>query len=165
MATGRLELSADSEAGYLTRSHHALPRNRVVDQGFRTVTPGNPGQEDERRPCQAGQGRTAVERAGEFAAQPADIEEIAAVHELLVYRFFKKDRPALFELAGKLRLKATSSGRRTHLYMPRDLLRAGRPARAEITALLKIGDEMPALLIDYARTLTHHLPQLQQARS
>ncbi|MEU7835605.1 hypothetical protein [Nonomuraea sp. NPDC049129] len=25
-------------------------------------------------------------------------------HELLVYRFFKKDRPALFELAGKLRL-------------------------------------------------------------
>ena len=30
-------------------------------------------------------------------------------HGLLVYRFFKKDRPALFELAGKLRLKATSS--------------------------------------------------------
>nr|WP_246082818.1 hypothetical protein [Nonomuraea diastatica] len=43
----------------------------------------------------------------------ADIEEVAAfhgdAHELLVYRFFKKDRPALFELAGKLRLKATSS--------------------------------------------------------
>ncbi|MEV4891790.1 hypothetical protein AB0K48_20650 [Nonomuraea sp. NPDC055795] len=35
----------------------------------------------------------------------------------------------------------------------------------EITALLKIGDEMPALLIDYARTLTHHLPQLRQARN
>ncbi|MFG6200341.1 Tn3 family transposase [Nonomuraea sp. JJY05] len=57
--------------------------------------------------------RAAVEQAGGFAAQLADIEEVAAfhgdAHELLVYRFFKKDRPALFELAGKLRLKATSS--------------------------------------------------------
>ena len=57
--------------------------------------------------------RAAVEEAGGFAAQLADIEEVAAfhgdAHELLVHRFFKKDRPALFELAGKLRLKATSS--------------------------------------------------------
>ncbi|MER6582723.1 hypothetical protein [Nonomuraea sp. NPDC001023] len=41
--------------------------------------------------------RTAVEQAGGFAAQLADIEEVAAfhgdAHELLVYRFFKKDRP------------------------------------------------------------------------
>jgi hypothetical protein len=54
-----------------------------------------------------------VEQAGGVAAQLADIEEVAAfhgdAHERLVYRFFKKDRPALFELAGKLRLKATSS--------------------------------------------------------
>ncbi|MFI6791960.1 DUF4158 domain-containing protein [Nonomuraea sp. NPDC050383] len=57
--------------------------------------------------------RAAVEQAGGFAAQLADIEEVAAfhgdAHELVVYRFFKKDRPTLFELAGKLRLKATSS--------------------------------------------------------
>ncbi|MBB5081474.1 hypothetical protein HNR40_006969 [Nonomuraea endophytica] len=34
---------------------------------------------------------------------------------------------------------------------------------AEATALLKVGDEMPALLIGHARTLTHHLPHLRQA--
>ncbi|MBF8190094.1 hypothetical protein ITP53_31075 [Nonomuraea sp. K274] len=43
--------------------------------------------------------RAAVEQACGFAAQLADIEEVAAfhgdAHELLVYRFFEKDRPAL----------------------------------------------------------------------
>ncbi len=42
--------------------------------------------------------RAAVEQAGGFAAQLADIEEVAAfhgdAHEVPVYRFFKKDRPA-----------------------------------------------------------------------
>ncbi|WP_237109044.1 hypothetical protein [Nonomuraea sp. MG754425] len=46
--------------------------------------------------------RAAVEQAGGFAAQLADIEEVAAfrgdAHELLVCQFFKKDRLALFEL-------------------------------------------------------------------
>ena len=46
----------------------------------------------------------AVERAGGFAAQLADIEEVSAFHgdnyEVLVARFFRKDRAVMFELAG-----------------------------------------------------------------
>ena len=56
---------------------------------------------------------TAVEEAGGFAAQLADIEEVSAYHgdnyEVLVNRFFRKDRAVMFDLAGKLELVATSS--------------------------------------------------------
>src|SRR5699024_6167643 len=52
-----------------------------------------------------------VEQAGGFAAQLADIEEVSAFHgdnhEVLVNRFFKKDRAVMFDLAAKLELKAT----------------------------------------------------------
>ena len=55
----------------------------------------------------------AVEEAGGFAGQLADIEEVSAFHgdnyEVLVHRFFRKDRAVMFELAGKLELVATSS--------------------------------------------------------
>ena len=55
----------------------------------------------------------AVEEAGGFAAQLSDIEEVSAYHgdnyEVLVHRFFRKDRAVMFELAGKLDLVATSS--------------------------------------------------------
>jgi hypothetical protein len=55
----------------------------------------------------------AVQEAGGFAAQLADIEEVSAFHgdnyEVLVHRFFRKDRAVMFELAGKLELVATSS--------------------------------------------------------
>jgi hypothetical protein len=55
----------------------------------------------------------AVERAGGFAAQLADIEEVSAFHgdnyEVLVHRFFRKDRAVLFELASRLDLVATTS--------------------------------------------------------
>jgi TnpA family transposase len=55
----------------------------------------------------------AVEEAGGFAAQLADIEEVSAYHgdnyEVLVDRFFRKDRAVMFDLAGKLELVATSS--------------------------------------------------------
>ena len=54
----------------------------------------------------------AVERAGGFAAQLAGIEEVSAFHgdnyEVLVHRFFRKDRAVMFELAG-LELVATTS--------------------------------------------------------
>ena len=55
----------------------------------------------------------AVEEAGGFAAQLADIEEVPAYHgdnyEVLVNRFFRKDRAVMFDLAGGLELVATSS--------------------------------------------------------
>src|SRR5271166_5223848 len=55
----------------------------------------------------------AVEEAGGFAAQLSDIEEVSAYHgdnyEVLVQRFFRKDRAVMFDLAGKLDLVATSS--------------------------------------------------------
>ncbi len=55
----------------------------------------------------------AVEEAGGFAVQLADIEEVSAFHgdnyEVLVHRFFRKDRAVMFELAGKLEFVATSS--------------------------------------------------------
>jgi hypothetical protein len=55
----------------------------------------------------------AVEEAGGFAAQLSDIEEVSAFHgdnyEVLVHRFFRKDRAVMFELAGKLDLVVTSS--------------------------------------------------------
>jgi TnpA family transposase len=55
----------------------------------------------------------AVEEAGGFAAQLADIEEVSAYHgdnyEVLVHRFFRMDRATMFDLAGKLGLVATSS--------------------------------------------------------
>ena len=47
----------------------------------------------------------AVEEAGGFAAQLADIEEVPAYHgdnyEVLVNRFFRKDRAVMFDLAGR----------------------------------------------------------------
>ena len=55
----------------------------------------------------------AVEEAGGFAAQLADIEEVPAYHggnyEVLVNRFFREDRAVMFDLAGRLELVATSS--------------------------------------------------------
>jgi TnpA family transposase len=55
----------------------------------------------------------AVEEAGGFAAQLADIEEVSAYHgdnyEVLVHRFFRTDRAVMFDLAAKLDLVATSS--------------------------------------------------------
>jgi hypothetical protein len=55
----------------------------------------------------------AVEEAGGFAAQMRDIEEVTAYHgdnyEVLVHRFFRKDRAVMFDLAAKLDLVATSS--------------------------------------------------------
>jgi TnpA family transposase len=55
----------------------------------------------------------AVEEAGGFAAQLADIEEVSAYHgdnyEVLVHRFFRMDRATMFDLAGKLGLVATSN--------------------------------------------------------
>ena len=55
----------------------------------------------------------AVEEAGGFAVQLADIEEVSAFHgdnyEVLVHRFFRKDRAVMFELVGKLEFVATSS--------------------------------------------------------
>ncbi|WP_233571099.1 DUF4158 domain-containing protein [Nocardiopsis sp. Huas11] len=54
-----------------------------------------------------------VEAAGGFASQFADIEEVSALHgdnhEMLVHRFFRKDRAVMFDLVGHLELKATSS--------------------------------------------------------
>ena len=54
-----------------------------------------------------------VERAGGFAAQFADIEEVSAFHgdnhEVLVHRFFRKDRAVMFDLVAQLELRATSS--------------------------------------------------------
>jgi Domain of unknown function (DUF4158) len=55
----------------------------------------------------------AVEKAGGFAAQLADIEEVSAFHgdndELLVARHFKADRATALALAGSLTLQATSA--------------------------------------------------------
>jgi hypothetical protein len=55
----------------------------------------------------------AVEQAGGFAAQPVGIEEVSAFHgdnyEVLVARFFRKDRAVMFELTGRLELVATTS--------------------------------------------------------
>ena len=66
----------------------------------------SPGQE-------ASRAVAAVEEAGGFAAQLSGIEEVSAFHgdnyEVLVHRFFRKDRAVMFDLAGKLDLVATSS--------------------------------------------------------
>ena len=55
----------------------------------------------------------AVEKAGGFAAQFADIEEVSAFHgdnyEVLVHWHFVKDRAVMFELVNKLQLVATSN--------------------------------------------------------
>ena len=65
---------------------------------------------------------TAVEAAGGFTTQLSEIEEVSASHgdnyEVLVHRFFRKDRAVMFELAGKLDLVATS-GTRTWTRRPR----------------------------------------------
>lgn len=55
----------------------------------------------------------AVEKAGGFAAQFADIEEVSAFqgdnYELLIARYFKADRATALALAGSLTLQATSA--------------------------------------------------------
>jgi hypothetical protein len=75
----------------------------------------SPGQE-------AARAVTAVEAAGGFTTQLSEIEEVSASHgdnyEVLVHRFFRKDRAVMFELAGKLDLVATS-GTRTWTRRPR----------------------------------------------
>ncbi|WP_411144385.1 hypothetical protein [Streptomyces sp. x-80] len=59
--------------------------------------------------------REAVERAGGFDAQLGQIEALAAHHgnnfTPLVERFFRPDRPTMFELARKLMFVATSQDR------------------------------------------------------
>jgi TnpA family transposase len=76
-----------------------------LDPGGETASQ-EPGQE-------AARAVAAVQEAGGFAAQLSDIEEVSAFHgdnyEVLVHRFFRKDRAVMFELAGKLELVATSS--------------------------------------------------------
>lgn len=57
--------------------------------------------------------RTQVAAAGGLAAQLRDIEEVSAYygdnHEMLMQRFFRKDRAVMFELAGRLKFEATST--------------------------------------------------------
>ena len=83
---------------YRTVLEHLDPDGETASQA--------PGQE-------AARAVAAVEEAGGFAAQLSDIEEVSAYHgdnyEVLVHRFFRKDRAVMFELAGKLELVATSS--------------------------------------------------------
>ena len=59
--------------------------------------------------------REAVERAGGFAGQYADIDRVAAHHgnnhAPLVARHFRNDRAAMFSMAGALELEATSADR------------------------------------------------------
>lgn len=54
-----------------------------------------------------------MRQLGGFAAQLADIEEVSAFHgddyEVLVHRFFRKDRAVMFELVDKMELVATSA--------------------------------------------------------
>jgi len=51
-------------------------------------------------------GVAGIQETGGFAAQLIGIEEVSAFHgdnyEMLVHRFFRKDRAVMFELAGKL---------------------------------------------------------------
>jgi len=83
---------------YRTVLEHLDPGGEAVSQ--------EPGQG-------AARAVAAVEEAGGFAAQLSDIEEVSAYHgdnyEVLVHRFFRKDRAVMFELGGKLDLVATSS--------------------------------------------------------
>ncbi len=72
------------------------------------------GETAAREPGQgAARAVAAVEEAGGFAAQLSDIEEVTAYHgdnyEVLVHRFFRKDRAVMFDLVAKLDLVATSS--------------------------------------------------------
>ena len=78
----------------------------------------------------------AVEEAGGFAAQLSDIEEVSAFHgdnyEVLVHRFFRKDRAVMFELAGKLDLVATSSDDSVLAALEHaQTYQGGRPSTAE----------------------------------
>ena len=83
---------------YRTVLEHLDPDGETASQ--------DPGQE-------AARAVAVVEEAGGFAAQLSDIEEVSAYHgdnyEVLVARFFRKDRAVMFELAGKLDLVAASS--------------------------------------------------------
>ena len=83
---------------YRTVLEHLDPDGETAGQ--------EPGQEAERAVA-------AVQEAGGFAAQLSDIEEVSAYHgdnyEVLVHRFFRKDRAVMFDLAAKLELVATSS--------------------------------------------------------
>jgi hypothetical protein len=76
---------------YRTVLEHLDPDGETASQ--------EPGQEAERAVA-------AVQEAGGFAAQLSDIEEISAFHgdnyEVLVHRFFRKDRAVMFDLAAKL---------------------------------------------------------------
>lgn len=59
--------------------------------------------------------RTQVAAAGGLARQLADIEEVSAYHgdnhEMLMQRFFRKDRSVMFDLIGRLTFEATSADR------------------------------------------------------
>ena len=83
---------------YRTVLEHLDPDGETASQ--------EPGQE-------AARAVAAVQEAGGFAAQLSDIEEVSAFHgdnyEVLVHRFFRKDRAVMFDLAAKLDLVATSS--------------------------------------------------------
>ncbi|MEV0046908.1 Tn3 family transposase [Nocardia rhamnosiphila] len=84
---------------------------------YRTVL----GHLDPERGAEAGQAPgqgvagavAAVQEAGGFAAQLADIEEVSAFHgdnyEVLVHRYFTRDRSVMFDLVDTLDLVTTSS--------------------------------------------------------
>lgn len=106
-----------------TELEEIRPRQREVSERligtYRTVLE-NLDPDGEAAAREPGQGESravaavaAVEEAGGFAAQLADIEEVTAYHgdnyEVLVHRFFRKDRAVMFDLAAKLDLVATSS--------------------------------------------------------
>jgi hypothetical protein len=91
-----------------TVNEHLIGTYRGV---LEQLDPGGPelGGEAER----ARRAVAAVQEAGGFAAQFADIEEVSAFHgdnhEVLVHRFFRKDRAVMLDLIAQLELKATSS--------------------------------------------------------
>jgi hypothetical protein len=91
-----------------TVNEHLIGTYRGV---LEQLDPGAPdvGGEAER----ARRAVAAVEEAGGFASQFADIEEVSAFHgdnhEVLVHRFFRKDRAVMLDLIAQLELKATSS--------------------------------------------------------
>jgi Fibronectin type III domain len=77
-----------------------------LDPGSEEARGRVPGEEEARAVA-------AIEQAGGFTAQLADIEEVSAFHgdnyEVLVARFFRKDRAVMFDLTGRLELVATTS--------------------------------------------------------
>lgn len=87
-------------------NEHLIGTYRGVLEHLDPATPDTAAERAERA-------AKVVEQAGGFAAQFADIEEVSAFHgdnhEVLVHRFFRKDRAVMFDLVSQLELRATSS--------------------------------------------------------